>query len=502
MAGKSIKVGEILDDEPSTLSNHLYEACNILRGPVSADEYKDYLFPLMFLKRISDVYDEETAAALAESGGDEEYSALPEIHRFQIPYGCHWSDLRNISIDVGHNIQDSMKRIELANPETLYGLFSDFDETSWTNKNKLSDSRLKDLIEHFSKLPLGNEIVSADVMGQAYEILIKKFADISKDSAGEFYTPRAVVRLMISILDPKPGEKIYDPACGTGGMLLESMRHINDNNMVLGRLFGQEKNITTASIARINLFLHGANDFNILRGDTLRNPLFKESDNLQKFDCVVANPPFSLKAWGANLWEHDPYGRNIFGTPTDNNGDYAWLQHMVCSMSEDIGRMGVVLPQGVLFKKEFNSIRCNMVKSGMLDTIIQLPANLFYGTPLAPCILILRKNKTDGMIRFVDASTIFKKGRAQNYLLDKHVRMIHDLAVSNFDKDGFCKIVHIDDIDEKTAELNVSKFVTKQFIDDTPSFDEVVYKLESEFKEIKRLELEIESMVRGRMPIE
>ena len=377
MTGKSKKVEEVLDDESSTLSNHLYEACNILRGPVSADEYKNYLFPLMFLKRISDVYDEETAVALVESGGDEEYAALPEMHRFQIPSGCHWSDLRNISIDVGHGIQDSMRKIELANPETLYGLFSDFDEASWTNKNKLSDSRLKDLIEHFSKLPLGNESVSADVMGQAYEFLIKKFADMTKDSAGEFYTPRAVVRLMISILDPKPGETIYDPACGTGGMLLESMRHINDNNMVLGRLFGQEKNITTASIARINLFLHGANDFKILRGDTLRNPLFKESDNLQKFDCVVANPPFSLEEWGAELWQHDPYGRNIFGTPSDKNGDYAWLQHMVCSMSEDKGRMGVVLPQGVLFKKEFNSIRCNMVRSGMLDTIIQLPANLF-----------------------------------------------------------------------------------------------------------------------------
>ena len=502
MTGKSKKVEEVLDDESSTLSNHLYEACNILRGPVSADEYKNYLFPLMFLKRISDVYDEETAVALVESGGDEEYAALPEMHRFQIPSGCHWSDLRNISIDVGHGIQDSMRKIELANPETLYGLFSDFDEASWTNKNKLSDSRLKDLIEHFSKLPLGNESVSADVMGQAYEFLIKKFADMTKDSAGEFYTPRAVVRLMISILDPKPGETIYDPACGTGGMLLESMRHINDNNMVLGRLFGQEKNITTASIARINLFLHGANDFKILRGDTLRNPLFKESDNLQKFDCVVANPPFSLEEWGAELWQHDPYGRNIFGTPSDKNGDYAWLQHMVCSMSEDKGRMGVVLPQGVLFKKEFNSIRCNMVRSGMLDTIIQLPANLFYGTQLAPCILILRRNKSNGRIRFVDASTLFKKGRAQNYLLDEHVKRIHDLAVSDNDEEGFCKIVRIDDLDEKTAELNVSKFVTKPFVDDTPPYDEVVRKLESEFQEIRRLESEIESMVKEWMSVE
>lgn len=496
MSGKTTAVSDNNSDESSVLSNHLYEACNILRGPVSADEYKNYLFPLMFLKRVSDVYDEETQDALEESGGDMEYAALPEMHRFQIPSGCHWSDLRNVSVDVGRNIQDAMRKIELANSETLYGLFSDFDEASWTNKNKLTDGRLKDLIEHFSNLPLGNRSVSADVMGQAYEYLIKKFADMTKDSAGEFYTPRAVVRLMVRILDPKPGETIYDPACGTGGMLIESMRHINDNNMVLGRLFGQEKNITTASIARINLFLHGANDFNIQRGDTLRNPLFIESDHLQRFDCVVANPPFSLEEWGAEFWEHDPYGRNIFGVPSDKNGDYAWLQHMVCSMSKDKGRMGVILPQGVLFKQEFSSIRRKMVESGLLDTVIQLPVNLFYGTQLGPCILILRQGKTDELVRFVDASSIFKKGRAQNYLLDEHVDRICELAMSDVDEEGFCKLVDIKDIVSKTSELNVAKFVTKPYVDDTPPYPEVVKSLESDFQEIRRLEVEIDIMLK------
>jgi type I restriction enzyme M protein len=299
-----------------SLESWLWAAANILRGPVDASDFKAYVFPLLFLKRISDVYDEERQQALDESDGDEEYADLPEQHRFQIPDGCHWADLRTRSTNVGKAIQQAMRGIESANPDTLWGIFGD---VQWTNKDRLPDSLLADLIDHFSQMRLTNADVPGDVLGDAYEYLVKKFADQSNKKAGEFYTPRSVVSLMVSILDPKEGESVYDPACGTGGMLLETVQHVRaaggDTRLLLGRLHGQEKNLTTAAIARMNLFLHGAEDFHIERGDTLRAPAFLTQDRLATFDCVIANPPFSLESWGEDQWPSDPWGRNIAGTP-------------------------------------------------------------------------------------------------------------------------------------------------------------------------------------------
>jgi len=487
---------ESVSDAGQELYNHLYQGCSILRGcGVAADEYKTYLFPLMFLKRISDVYDEEYRHALEESDNDEEYARMADCHRFQIPSGCHWSDIRETTFDVGTKINNSMRKIESSNPRTLYGIFSDFDEASWTNKEKLPDENLMNLVEHLSMIRLDNDSISADVMGQAYEYLIKKFADETKESAGEFYTPRAVVRLMIRYLDPKGGESVYDPACGTGGMLIESMNHIEEKNLTLGKLFGQESNLTTASIARMNLFLHGSNDFRIARGDTLRNPLFLINNELQTFDCVVANPPFSLKKWGADKWASDPYGRNIFGTPSDNSGDFAWLQHMVKSMDSKHGRMGVVLPQGVLFKKDVRDIRKKLLESNKLEAVVQLAGNLFYGTQLAPCILFLRNGKTKDTIRFVDATNIFKKGRAQNFLLDEHVDTIYNALTSESDIPEISKTIHVSDVDQDSVELNVSKFVTKEFVDDTPPYEEVLAKLKENIKKMAELETKIEKMI-------
>ena len=389
-----------------------------------------------------------------------------------------------------------MRIIESSNPRTLYGIFSDFDEASWTNKEKIPDENLINLVEHLSMIKLDNKSVSADVMGQAYEYLIKKFADDTKESAGEFYTPRAVVKLMIKNLDPKAGESIYDPACRTGGMLIESMNHIEDNKLTLGKLYGQESNLTTASIARMNLFLHGCNDFFIQRGDTLRNPLFLNNGKLQTFDCVVANPPFSLEKWGADKWVSDPYGRNIYGTPSDKNGDFAWLQHMITSMNQNHGRMGVILPQGVLFKKEYKEMRRKMLSSNKLDAVVQLAGNLFYGTPLAPCIMFFCNDKTDDRIKFVDASQIFKKGRAQNFMLNEHVEEIHNYLVSEDEVEGISKWIHTHEVDQDTLELNVSKYVTKTFVDNTPPYEEVVKMLEQSIAETERLESEIISMIK------
>ena len=304
----------------SQLESHLWESANILRGPVDAADFKTYIFPLLFFKRICDVWDEEYDEIVDETG-DAELALFPESHRFQIPDDCHWNEVRAVATNVGNALQRAMREIEKANPDTLYGVFGD---AQWTNKDRLSDALLKDLIEHFSRLSFGNQNIASDLIGDAYEYLIKKFADATNKKAGEFYTPRSVVRLMIEMLDPKEGETIYDPACGTGGMLLAAVQHVKEQHgdvkRLWGKLFGQEKNLTTSSIARMNLFLHGIEDFQIVRGDTLRNPAFFDGDRLANFDCVIANPPFSLEKWGEELWINDPFGRNFAGLPPSSSG--------------------------------------------------------------------------------------------------------------------------------------------------------------------------------------
>ena len=277
---------DITDAETTAnqLYSHLYEDCNILRGPIDQDDYKSYVIPILFFKRLSDVYDEETAENEQKYGEDIDLYPEDELHAFVIPQGCHWNNVRETSEDVGKAIVDAMMGIERANPDTLAGLFSSFDDANWTDKTKLSDERLKNLMEHMSELPVGNRNYSADVMGDAYEYLIKKFADMSKKNAGEFYTPRAVVKLMVQLLQPKSGESVYDPAAGTGGMLIEAIRNMDDEKASYGKIYGQEKNLSTSAIARMNLFLHGAKEFKIVREDTLRNPQFIHHGQLQQFD--------------------------------------------------------------------------------------------------------------------------------------------------------------------------------------------------------------------------
>ena len=373
------------------LFNYLFEACNILRGPINQDEFKSYVTPILFFKRISDVYDEETEDAISEYG--EEASFFEEQHSFIIPDGCHWNDVRNTSINVGTAIVNAMSGIERANPDTLSGVFSAFDDATWTDKTKLSDDRLKNLIEHMSSIKVGNKNYSADVMGDAYEYLIKKFADLSKKNAGEFYTPRSIVKLLVNLLDPKPGDEVYDPACGTGGMLIEAIHHINNNRLTYGRIYGQEKNLATSAIARMNLFLHGAKDFKIIQGDTLRDPKFLKAGKVQTFDCVIANPPFGLDKWGADQFASDPYGRNIWGCPSDSSADFAWLQHMVSSMNPKTGRCAVIMPQGVLFHNKTSEMRKKLIESDMLECIITLVNGVFFSTGVAACIILLNKNK-------------------------------------------------------------------------------------------------------------
>jgi type I restriction enzyme M protein len=447
------------------LFSHLFECCNILRGPINQDEYKSYVTPILFFKRLSDVYDEETSKALEDSGGDEEYAAFPENHSFIIPDDCHWNDIREKSDNVGKAIIGAMVGIERANPDTLFGVFSSFDDANWTDKNKLSDERLKDLVEHMSKIKVGNENYSSDVMGDSYEYLIKKFADLSKKNAGEFYTPRAVVKLMVKILDPKPGETVYDPACGTGGMLIEAIRNMDNDKSTYGKIYGQEKNLATSAIARMNLFLHGARDFKIGQGDTLRSPIFLYRGGLQTFDCVIANPPFSLKKWGAEQFASDVYGRNLWGSPTDSSADFAWLQHMVKSMDQKNGRCAVVLPQGVLFHGgREGEIRKQLIESDKLECVITLVSGLFYSTGVSACILIFNNNKKaehKGKVCLIDASNIYTAQRAQNIMSKGNVEEVFNLFQVYEDVIEKVKIATIEDIKAKDYTLSVNSYIEK-----------------------------------------
>lgn len=457
----------------SQLEQYLSKAAWILKGPVDASDFKVYIFPLLFFKRISDVYDEEYQNALQESGGDVEYAQLPEFHRFVLPEGCHWNSVRETTTNVGLAIEQALRGIEQANQEFLYGIFGD---AQWSNKNKLSDRLLTDLIEHFSQYNLSNSNVDADLLGQAYEYLIKHFADLTNKKAGEFYTPRSVVHLLGLILDPHEGETIYDPACGTGGMLLECVAHLKENNEDYRtlKLYGQEKNLTSSSIARMNMFLHGIEDFQIARGDTLRNPAFFEGDRIKSFDCVIANPPFSLKEWGAENWANDPFGRNLAGVPPKGNGDMAWVQHMIKSMNST-GRMTVVLPHGALFRKGAEGkIREALIKMDLLEAVIGLGPNIFYGTQLAACVMVFKQNKEaskKGKVIFIDGADQVRVGRAQNFLEKEHVQQIFDWYESYLYVENYVQVVTLNDIEENDFNLNIPLYVEKVIEDNLPTVE-------------------------------
>ncbi len=482
----------------SQLEQYLSKAAWILKGPVDASDFKAYIFPLLFFKRVSDVYDEEYQTALKESEGDEEYANLPEFHRFIIPKGCHWKDVRETTTNVGIAIERALRGIEQANQEFLYGIFGD---AQWSNKNKLSDRLLIDLIEHFSQYDLNNSNVDSDLLGNSYEYLIKHFADLTNKKAGEFYTPRSVVHLLGLILDPHEGETIYDPACGTGGMLLECVDHLKHNKEDFRtlKLFGQEKNLTSSAIARMNMFLHGIEDFSIVRGDTLRNPAFFEADGLKTFDCVIANPPFSLKEWGAENWANDPYGRNVAGVPPKVKGDMAWVQHMIKSMNST-GRMTVVLPHGALFRKGAErKIRKELLEQDMLEAVVGLGPNIFYGTKLAACVMVFKQNKDadkKNKVLFIDASDQVRVGRAQNYLEPNNVNQIFDWFTAYQDVENYVKVASKADLEENDYNLNIPLYVEKIIEDNLPSVEDALTDLKTAWSEILKAEEKFKTILK------
>ncbi len=469
------------------LEKYLWGAATALRGTIDAGDYKQYIFPLLFFKRICDVYDEEFEQALKESDGDLEYASFAENHHFMVPENAHWNKVRETTVNVGMALQEAMREIEKANPDTLYGIFGD---ASWTNKDRLSDEILNNLVEHFSQHKLNLKNVPDDQLGNGYEYLIKEFADDSGHTAAEFYTNRTVVKLMTLIMNPQPGESVYDHTCGSGGLLLNCALHLKEEGKEYRtlKLYGQEINLLTSAIARMNMFLHGIEEFQIVRGDTLAQPAFLENDELKKFNVILANPPYSIKAWDRKSFETDAYGRNLWGTPPQGCADYAFEQHIQSSLDTKNGRSICLWPQGMLDRNSEEEIRKQYIVSDRLEAVIGLGRNLFYNSGMESCLLISNTNKSEnrkGKVLFINASDLVKKEKTISYLLDEHISKIYEAYRKFGNIIGLSKAVDISEILKNRSSLNINLYVNKYANSETTDFEEVLSNWENSGTELK-----------------
>lgn len=455
-----------LDD----LKSFLWGAATRLRGQIDAAGYKEYIFPLLFFKRISDVYDEQFDDFVYEGG--EEYAEMQAAElAIRIPEGAHWNDVREVTENVGQRLIEAFIAIEQANPGEeadgriiggLDGIFGPKD--GWTNKAKMPDHIITSLIEDFSRYNLSLAHCPADEMGQAYEYLVGKFADDAGNTAQEFYTNRTVVTLMAEILQPKPGESIYDPTCGSGGMLVKCLDFLRQKGEPWQgvKVFGQEINALTSSIARMNLYLNGVEDFSIVREDTLAHPAFVDGSKLRKFDIVLANPPYAIKQWNRDAFMNDKWGRNFLGTPPQSKADYAFIQHIISSMATETGRCAILLPHGILFRKEERDMREKLVKMDTLEAVIALGHNLFYNSAMISCILVCRVNKSverKGKVIFIDAENDVTRKNAFSYLDESQIEKILNAYNGYVDINGFAKVVTNEEILEANSVLSISYYV-------------------------------------------
>lgn len=443
------------------LESYLWGSAVLLRTHIDAGAYKQYIFPLMFFKRICDVYDEECEQIRAEYGDEEDALQWEENHRFVVPKGAHWRDVREVAENVGVAIVAAFRAIESANKEKLHGVFGD---GTWTNKSRLPDELLKNLIEHFSTKTLSISNCPEDELGQGYEYLIKKFADDSGHTAQEFYTNRTVVHLMTEMLQPQSGESIYDPTCGSAGMLISAIAYLKEQGKEWRnvRVYGQEINSLTSAIGRMNMFLHGIADFNIVNDDTLKAPAFIEHGELQQFDLVLANPPYSISQWDREAFTSDKYGRNFLGVPPQSRADYAFFQHILKSLDPQTGRCAILFPHGVLFRKEEATLREKLIKSDLVECVIGLGANLFFNSPMEACIVICRTNKRPerrGQILFINAVNEVVRKNAQSNLEPEHIRKIAD-AYCNYEPiEDFATVVTTADTEKYTYSLSIPLYV-------------------------------------------
>lgn len=451
----------------SQLESALWAAANALRGPVDPGDFKSYVFPVMFFKWISDSWDYNHAQALSDFGDDLTDEIEATYQPFVVPDDGHWNDVFDTTINIGSKLSKTLLRVQEANPGKLDGVFGD---VNWANKDRLPETALTALLDAFDKLTLDQTHINGDMLGAAYEYLLREFAEASGKKAGEFFTPRHVVHLLIKILSPQSGDSVCDPACGSAGMLVETVNEVNASggDARTLSLYGQEYNLTTAAMARMNLYLHGLEDFQIVRGDTFREPkLLDEAGRLREFSVVAANPPFSLQNWGADTWARDPYSRAIGGeVPPPKNADFAWIQHIVSTMAEHDGRAGIVMPHGVLFRGGKEAvIREQLVRSNILEAIISLPNNLFYSTSIPVCLLIFRKTKPTvrlNHVMFVDATRRFVAGKNQNTMSDADIEAIHAAYRDGVDVDDAgisLRLVPFDEIEANGFDLNLARYI-------------------------------------------
>jgi|GEM_PF-175775 len=444
------------------LESYLWGSATLLRGHIDAGDYKQYIFPLLFYKRICDVYDEELEVALQESDGNIDYAENSDNHRFKVLKEAHWKTVREKTSDIGKALQNAFRSIERENQEKLHGVFGD---APWTNKNRLPDQLLKELIEHFSSHTLSIENCPEDELGIGYEYLIKKFADDSGHTAQEFYTNRTVVHLMTEMLDPQPEESIYDPTCGSAGMLLSAITHLKNKGQEWRnvKLYGQELNHLTSAIGRMNIFLHGVEDFKIVQGDTLLNPAFLDANGeLMQFNIALANPPYSIKQWNRDAFSTDPFGRNFLGTPPQSRADYAFFQHIIKSLDKDNGRCAILFPHGILFRNEESEMRKKLVEMDAVECVLGLGKNLFYNSPMEACIVICRMNKPNNRkskVLFINAIDEVSRERSQSFLESSHINKIADVYHSFISEKGFSYVASTDDILVNHGSLSIPLYV-------------------------------------------
>ena len=447
----------------SDLEKYLFGCADILRNYVEASAYRDYIFPLLFFKRISDVYDEDIENAKKQYGNAWVNFEEDEIHDFSIPVGCHWSDLRVATDNIGTEIQKCFQGLESMNPDKLGGVFGN---ANWSNKTELPDRMLKDLIEHLSSLTLSIENCPEDELGHGYEYLIGKFDSDDGHTAQQFYTNRSVAHLMAEMLEPQTKETIYDPTCGSGGILISCIDHIKSRGQEWRnvKVYGQEIIPPTASICRMNLFLHGVKEFTIRTGDTLSNPAFLDKDRLKTFDLVVANPPYSISNWDRDAFSTDKYGRNILGTPPQGRADYAFIQHILKSMDPVTGRCAILLPHGVLFRREEKDLRKKLIESDLIEAVIGLGPNLFYNATMEACVVVCRTEKRrerKDRIIFIDAINEVTRKNAESYLEERHIKKIAETYQEYINLEGFASVVDIETILKNDASLNIQLYVEK-----------------------------------------